>query len=629
MLRVEEKKPDLKEHFDVVKFYSDFDNFLYISPYYLQKATTMPEEEKAKNTHIPNQLLSLPVNKAYINELKSYAKLKSSSHENTLVELKSGGFSNRNTIGRDHQGNEGIPGIMSSVPTSMALQKRVTGDYKGFDTYTVEDTFYDVEAGSTFTRLLGMVETDPNKESTYLPEYRTERLRFFSSFPGDSSKIVPLYAYLHRTATEHRDKKVLVIVGDDLKQEVLLAIKEFFTKHKELLPPNVTLRLNHQQHFDPFSKPEKYHPMRERFADLKGEAQNKIDENYEFNILKMYELRNLINGHQNFYFAKLILNGEDTHWHFNVEHFKKNRDCTLHNDSKSQITKKEKVLTHLLNRLSNATHVSKYYIKNLKDNKPADYVLIPESLLKTVSNIRETIEENIQENDQQSIDEWITLLKAVFEYIIFLLPSYETKLLDALNPIKQKAPTLINDINTLIEKLPSLAKQEEKRYEQQKEKQKKAWEQFQAEQKAAEQAKKEEMLLNSSPDFSWKKVLIYSVLAAVFFTSLFFGVGGILAISGIVAWAAYIGFTTGTTFALSSVVTGDAIASIATGIIVEGYKSSTSDLHKQLGPPNQSKKPPKPSNISKNKKEYKKRNATLPKKLKPAAHEDNRSFKPS
>ncbi|MDR3443124.1 MAG: hypothetical protein P4L65_08915 [Legionella sp.] len=66
----------------------------------------------------------------------------------------------------------------------------------------------------------------------------------------DESKVTPLYAQIHKMANANPNEKIIFDFYDDrgnniLKKQMLEKLNDFFSKNPNLIPSNVTLRLNH------------------------------------------------------------------------------------------------------------------------------------------------------------------------------------------------------------------------------------------------------------------------------------------------------------------------------------------------------------------------------------------------
>ncbi len=70
----------------------------------------------------------------------------------------------------------------------------------------------------------------------------------------DSSKLSLLYAQIHKLANQHPNESILFEFYDDhgcgvwdIEEDVLEKLQAYFTQYPEMLPSNVTLRLNHYE----------------------------------------------------------------------------------------------------------------------------------------------------------------------------------------------------------------------------------------------------------------------------------------------------------------------------------------------------------------------------------------------
>jgi hypothetical protein len=92
-------------------------------------------------------------------------------------------------------------------------------------------------AGSSFSHALRILNGH-NRYCFPLPSNITH-----NKCDTDTSKVVILYAQIHKVASDNLEKIISFDFYDD-KTKILLALKNFFKKNPNRIPENVTLRLN-------------------------------------------------------------------------------------------------------------------------------------------------------------------------------------------------------------------------------------------------------------------------------------------------------------------------------------------------------------------------------------------------
>jgi hypothetical protein len=101
----------------------------------------------------------------------------------------------------------------------------------------------------------------------------------------DETKATIIYAQMHKSALENPNEEIIFDFYDDrgfgmrAPKDILEELHEFFSKNPELIPPNVTLRLNHYAG-------DKVRSM----EPIKGKKDNIIDANYRKTVLDMAEV---------------------------------------------------------------------------------------------------------------------------------------------------------------------------------------------------------------------------------------------------------------------------------------------------------------------------------------------------
>lgn len=88
----------------------------------------------------------------------------------------------------------------------------------------------------------------------------------------DKFKLSLLYAQMHKIASENPDDEIVFDFFDD-REDILYSLQNTFSKHPELIPPNLTLHL--YQYNNKILTP---------FFETKGNSNNLIDYNYQNNL---------------------------------------------------------------------------------------------------------------------------------------------------------------------------------------------------------------------------------------------------------------------------------------------------------------------------------------------------------
>jgi hypothetical protein len=169
----------------------------------------------------------------------------------------------------------------SSLPRLKEFHARISEEAKKqnkknlevkFDDYLITDSFTNEPAGTTFKRMEADLKDE--KKPDYIKPYIEQGFQH-ADFSFDHSKILNIYAKVHRLASENSDADIVCDLNDD-SMGILNDLTKFYSKHSDLLPNNVTLRLKHydgtQEEID-------------TVAMIQGTG--KIDHNYGENILKL------------------------------------------------------------------------------------------------------------------------------------------------------------------------------------------------------------------------------------------------------------------------------------------------------------------------------------------------------
>lgn len=150
--------------------------------------------------------------------------------------------------------------------------KKVT-DHLGctFDPFLLADIYGNLPSGTSYDRAMHLFD------HTYSGDH--------SDWIFDDTKASLIYAQMHKVALENPTEEIIFDFYDDrgfgarAPKDILEDLREFFSKNPELIPPNVTLRLNHYAGGN-VSKME----------PLKGKTSNIIDANYQQTVKDMAEI---------------------------------------------------------------------------------------------------------------------------------------------------------------------------------------------------------------------------------------------------------------------------------------------------------------------------------------------------
>ncbi len=114
---------------------------------------------------------------------------------------------------------------------------RTVSDYLGtqLDPFLLADVFGDLDSGTSYARAM-----DNEYQGTHI------------DWLFDETKVIILYAQMHKIALENPDEQILFDFFDDRgnksdKKDILENLSDFYSKHLDLIPANVTLRLNHYE----------------------------------------------------------------------------------------------------------------------------------------------------------------------------------------------------------------------------------------------------------------------------------------------------------------------------------------------------------------------------------------------
>lgn len=97
-----------------------------------------------------------------------------------------------------------------------------------FDTFLLADLYGNLPDGTSFHRA-----TDKHYKGAH------------AHWVFDESKVTVLYAQMHRMAQEQPHESIIFDFFDDRDQDILDWLATFYSAHPELIPSNLTLRLNH------------------------------------------------------------------------------------------------------------------------------------------------------------------------------------------------------------------------------------------------------------------------------------------------------------------------------------------------------------------------------------------------
>ena len=126
------------------------------------------------------------------------------------------------------------------------------------DPFLLADVFGDLPEGTSFNRAIN----PDNKES-------------HSHWLYDESKFIILYAQMHHFARKHPKEELIFDFFDDRSLDekdslnILQNLKDYFSRNQQMIPPNLTLRLNHYKG-----------KAQTLIAEIKGDSTSFIDENY-------------------------------------------------------------------------------------------------------------------------------------------------------------------------------------------------------------------------------------------------------------------------------------------------------------------------------------------------------------
>lgn len=104
------------------------------------------------------------------------------------------------------------------------------------DTFLLADVYGDLRDGESFERAIN------NEDGT---QFEHQDWRF------DEEKLTILYAQIHKAAVDNPGEEIVFDFYDDrgngrlYKTDILEKLKDFFEKYPQMIPTNVTLRLNH------------------------------------------------------------------------------------------------------------------------------------------------------------------------------------------------------------------------------------------------------------------------------------------------------------------------------------------------------------------------------------------------
>ncbi|QEY52381.1 hypothetical protein [Legionella longbeachae] len=146
-------------------------------------------------------------------------------------------------------------------------------DYLGctFDPFILADIYGDLPSGTSYDRAIQFLNR------TYSGDH--------SDWIFDETKASLIYAQMHKAALENPTEEIIFDFYDDRgfgarsPKDILEDLHEFFSQNPELVPPNVTLRLNHYaggnvSQMDP----------------IKGKTNSIIDVNYQQTVKDMAEI---------------------------------------------------------------------------------------------------------------------------------------------------------------------------------------------------------------------------------------------------------------------------------------------------------------------------------------------------
>ncbi len=128
----------------------------------------------------------------------------------------------------------------------------------------------DLNNGMTHGRNFQYITTDSERADEY-------------NWVFDETKTTILYAQMHKMASEHPNEAIVFDFFDD-RDDILDQLRVFFTRLPDLIPKNVTLRLNHYNGADVTLR-----------AEIRG-ADVMIDKNYEATVRAMTARSQLIDS---------------------------------------------------------------------------------------------------------------------------------------------------------------------------------------------------------------------------------------------------------------------------------------------------------------------------------------------
>lgn len=142
------------------------------------------------------------------------------------------------------------------------------------DGYLLADLYGNCEAGENFKNAIAILRKE-NNNSDYS----------FSSWIYDDSKVTLIYAQMHKIALQNPQSDIIYDFYDDRmggENDILNNLHEFFTKHHNLVPKNLTLRFHHYKGGDVYD-----------YETIKGTGN--IDKNFERSVKVMAFLSGAIN----------------------------------------------------------------------------------------------------------------------------------------------------------------------------------------------------------------------------------------------------------------------------------------------------------------------------------------------
>lgn len=191
--------------------------------------------------------------------------------------------SNRQDISTDKGNRDGV-----SFPGIKAIAEHLNVE---FDDFLLTDAFNNHPAGTTmavalpfyqhYSSLRAVAEGQAKErntldERTGLHRINNAHYQVEERYGKDKTKISLVYAQMHRAASEHPDDEIVFDFYDDLDEEILNPIHQFYSANPDLMPKNLTLRL---------------HQYNGAHIQLKNEIQGQgiIDVDYNVSTRFMYE----------------------------------------------------------------------------------------------------------------------------------------------------------------------------------------------------------------------------------------------------------------------------------------------------------------------------------------------------